>query len=44
MVITLVASSFSHSIASADQIITNAVEIEETPILPIDEMVVSRNY
>lgn len=41
MVIGTVASSFSHSIASADQIITNAVEIEETPILPIDEMVVS---
>ncbi|WP_258082407.1 peptidoglycan DD-metalloendopeptidase family protein [Enterococcus mundtii] len=41
MVIGTVASSFSHSIASADQIITNSVEIEEAPILPIDEIAVS---
>ncbi|MEI1231798.1 peptidoglycan DD-metalloendopeptidase family protein [Enterococcus mundtii] len=41
MVLGTVASSFSHSIASADQIITNTLEIEETPSPSIDEMVLS---
>lgn len=41
MVLGTVASSFSHSIASADQVITNTLEIEETPSPSIDEMVLS---
>ena len=43
IVIGTVASSFSHSIVSADQIITNTIEMEDTPISPIDEMVLSES-